>query len=227
METWWNSLSGLQQILYCAALPATLLLIVQTLLTLFGLGGHGADTDTDTADFSGGVDTDGDGVPDLFPDADDVSHETVHDDGLRPLTLRGIIALLSVGSWTGIALLDAGVGETVSLLLAAAAGVAALFAVALLMRLAARMQQDGTLDPRNAVGKEGTVYLRIPEQGCGKVTVIVQERAAEFEARSRSGEIIPTGSRIRVVASAGDGSLTVEPLRDEPEGMNTKEEQTV
>jgi len=41
MTQWWESLSFIQQIFACVAIPATLILILQTLLLLFGLTGHG------------------------------------------------------------------------------------------------------------------------------------------------------------------------------------------
>ncbi|OQA23767.1 MAG: hypothetical protein BWY59_02539 [Verrucomicrobia bacterium ADurb.Bin345] len=67
----------------------------------------------------------------------------------------------------------------------------------------------GTLNLQNAVGREGTVYLTIPANGAGKVSVVVQNRLGEFEATSESGEELKTGTSIRVVGVTGDKVLVV------------------
>ncbi len=52
MITWWNNLTLVQQILALFALPATVILAIQTILLLFGIGsGHG--TDAHGADSAG------------------------------------------------------------------------------------------------------------------------------------------------------------------------------
>ena len=62
MLQWWNSLSSFSQVLACMAIPATLILLIQTVLMFLGLGSDGgADVDTD-ADVDIDVDTD---APDL------------------------------------------------------------------------------------------------------------------------------------------------------------------
>ncbi len=43
MAVWWESLSALQRVFACFALPATFVLIIQTVLVLFGIGDHGSD----------------------------------------------------------------------------------------------------------------------------------------------------------------------------------------
>ena len=38
MADWWNSLTDLQRIFACVGIPATLVLVVQTVLLLLGIG---------------------------------------------------------------------------------------------------------------------------------------------------------------------------------------------
>ena len=64
MLNWWDSLTLLQRITACIAIPATLLLIIQLVSTLIGLGGHDADLDADGDGIPDGLDLDGDGIPD-------------------------------------------------------------------------------------------------------------------------------------------------------------------
>ena len=42
---WWNNLQLVEQILYCIAVPASLILIIQTVMMLLGLGEGGEGID--------------------------------------------------------------------------------------------------------------------------------------------------------------------------------------
>ena len=67
-----------------------------------------------------------------------------------------------------------------------------------------------TMNPKEAVGKEGEVYLTIPakKQGAGKVNVLVGETLTEFDAVTDEREDIPTGQKV-VVREALDTALLV------------------
>ena len=57
MSEWWAGLAVLQQIFYYIAVPFTLVLLIQAIMSIIGLGGHDTDADSDTdADF--GADSD-------------------------------------------------------------------------------------------------------------------------------------------------------------------------
>ena len=64
--------------------------------------------------------------------------------------------------------------------------------------------------PREAVGKEGEVYLTVPakKQGMGKVNVLVGEALTEFDAVTDDREDIPTGETV-VVREALASTLLV------------------
>lgn len=53
---WWNELTGLQQILATIAMPATLIMIVQFILLLFGFTNEGGGDSADVGDISDGAD---------------------------------------------------------------------------------------------------------------------------------------------------------------------------
>ena len=63
---------------------------------------------------------------------------------------------------------------------------------------------------QRALGKNATVYLRIPGQksGAGKVTVDVNGREVEYEAMT-TGPEIATGARVQVVGVLGPDTLEV------------------
>lgn len=193
MTEWWESLSTLQRVFGFFALPATLVLIIQSVLVLFGIGHHEADF--------------GHAHVDVAHDHMDVS------DGFALFSVRGLVAFFSVGGWTGIVLDGAGASPVITILLSLAAGTAALYTVALLFRMAAKLQSSGNIELKNAVGKNAKVYIPIPakERGSGKVTLTLQERFVECDAITRASRGLKTGELVRVVAVVDENTLIVEP----------------
>lgn len=195
MGEWFNSLTALQRIFALIAIPSTVVMLIQSLMLLFGLFGG---------------DADGDGLGDLDDgDIDGDGGDT--GDGFTLFTVRGIVAMLCVGGWLGIVLLDAGMPVIEAIVLAFVGGVAALFGMAMLVRLLLRLQSSGNIEIANAVGKTGTVYLTIPGNmaGTGKVHIIVQETYTEFNAMTSDPEDIKTGESIRVESVGDSGVLIV------------------
>lgn len=218
------------------AVPATLILILQTLLLLFGLHGSSSDGDGDVdTDLDGDLDSDldadldadldGDGFPDADVDADadgdaDGDGDTAGDvqsgghglfEGLKILTLRGVVAFLAIFGWGTLWLLRLGLHFLLALFLGVAMGTWAMVLVALLLRVALRLQDDGTIQPQNALGLSGTVYLTLPAQrrGAGKVNVLVQDQLTEFVAVTDDLQSIPTGAEVVVVGLSGRSTLVV------------------
>ena len=201
MGAWWQSLSTLEHILLYIAVPATLVLLVQTLLLLIGGGGEGGDLEG-----GGELDLDGDGIPDgLLPDPDGCGDPLSHWDGdldgdldgeagdmpgqgLHILTVRGVVTFLTLFGWGALWLCQTGMPQWLAVFLAVPIGLAGMIGVAVLLQQALRLQYDGTLDLRNAVGCTGLVYLTIPpnRSGPGKVSVTVQEQLRELDARCAS-----------------------------------------
>lgn len=228
MAAWWQSLTALEHILLYIAVPATLVLIIQTVL-LFAGGVFDSDG---AGEGDGGLDHDGldhvdshfdvgghDAPPggdgsDLTPD-----HPGGPDSGLHLFTVRGVVAFLVLFGWGGLCLCQVGMPGFLAVFLAVPIGFAGMVGIALAVRQALRLQYDGTLDLRNALGRTGTVYLTVPpgRSSPGKVTLTVQEQLTEFEALTDSPAPIPTGSPVRVTGLAGRGALLVEPIPSESE----------
>lgn len=55
MIAWWESLSITEQIFAIVAIPSTVILLIQTLLLIFGLGGHDASADSDVSGLHDGM----------------------------------------------------------------------------------------------------------------------------------------------------------------------------
>ena len=184
------------QILYCIAVPATLVLVIQTVLMFLGLD--------DDGDFQ--ID-----APETDLEADVDLSDAAGLDSLNVFTLRGILAFFVVFSWVGIFMLSVNVNLPITLIVAGASGFAMMFAVAYLFRLVLRLRSSGTTDNRNAVGSAGKVYLTIPpsRMGEGKINVMLQGAYVERNAVTDETEAIPTGCEIIVVGTSGQTSLVV------------------
>ncbi len=227
MQAWWESLTALERVFAAAAIPATLLLIIQLVTTLIGLGGQEGDADGPDLDGDGvpdaidldlngdgipdGIDLDGDGVPDEFyesPEETEVQHEGFN---LRLFSFRGIVAFFAVYGWGALAISRSGKPWLVALIVGLILGVAAMFLVAVTMQLFVRLQSDGTVDPGNAVGLAGEVYLSVPpqRQGEGKVNVVIQEKMTECAAVTDEERPISTGEQITVVGVTRERQLIV------------------
>ena len=229
MITWWESLTALERIFAYCAIPASILLVVQTVLLLFGVigqdGGDGDVSGLDNADVSaatdGGydIDLDHDGVTDLHThDLEGGYQDTGFDPGLRLLTVRGLIAFFAVGGWTGLVMLRGGVQSVLSTGVAVLAGLAAMAALAWMLKAALRLQSDGTADIHNAIGVTGSVYITVPPARSerGKVMVLLQEKLTELEAVTDTLEPIKTGTEVRVLSITHGNTLVVVPTKDAP-----------
>ncbi|MBR6808584.1 MAG: hypothetical protein IKM46_09465 [Clostridia bacterium] len=198
----WNSIGLLGQVFLTVAIPATVIMILQTLLLLIGIS-FGGDVD-------GGVDADGD--VDVDVDGDLEAHDI---DGLRLFTVRGIVAMFAVGGWIGVALCDIGAHPALSVVCATVSGLLALFVAAYVIKLSLKLQDDGNMNIKNAVAHTATVYIPIPpaRSGTGKVTMNLQERFVELDAMTDSAEKLTTGTIVQVVSVTDKNEVIVRPIR--------------
>lgn len=134
----------------------------------------------------------------------DLSHSDV---SFKALSLLGVTAFLMMFGLGGRAMLAtlparplAAVGVGV------VSGFVAIVIIGQMFTWMKRLQSNTLSDPQEAVGREGVVYLGIPENDIGKIRITVNGRLSVLDARSTDGQPIPTGQRVRV-QTVTDGSL--------------------
>lgn len=213
MQTWWENLGPVLQVLYCIAIPSTLVLVLQTILSM--LGGE-SDGGIDVSDTSG-LDLSGDVDVDVAFDGD-VMGDTVMDGGnpadfgnIRFLTLQTVVTFLTVFGWVSIVCVNGGLVPLLGILIGVIAGLIMMYAVAKIVQMSAKLAEDGTLNLKNAIGETATVYLTIPAKGSGegKVTMQLQGRFCEIDAVNGGEAPLETGTQVLVTDVLGD-SLVVE-----------------
>ena len=192
MAIWWASLSVLSKILWGVTLAATLVFIIQSILTFIGADVDGAsDFDVDPSDMGGDL-----------------------DGGINLYTFRNFINFILGFGWTAILLKDSIKSKAVLILIAALVGIGLVAVVMYLFRLLAKMQQSGNVDVRTqAVGCTGKVYIPIPAErsGEGKVQITINNSVREYQALT-DGDAIKTDTPIKVVEVIHDSTLLVEEL---------------
>lgn len=226
MAEWWDTLLTIEKILYCIAVPSTIILILQTIVLLFGADGHeginpsdtsGLDLDTDCCGLHHGMDfsdigghmqghIDGHTHGDLedMPDLQDF-------DTLRLFTVQGLVGFFATFSWSSIAGISQGVNHWTAMLIGFVLGMVLMYIVAVIIKYSRHLSEDGTFNIRNTLGQTATVYLPIPpeRQGQGKVNVTVHNRFLELSAITNEHRTIKTGESVRIIDIIND-SVVVE-----------------
>ena len=195
LATWWADLSPVMKLLWGVTLAATLIFIIQTVMTFLG-----ADAD---GDFDMDVDTSADGS--------DLSNI---EGGSNLYTFRNFVNFFLGFGWTAILLQDSVKSTGLRVVLAVLVGVALVVAVMYLFKWLSSMQQSGNINVyKAAVGCQGTCYLRIPAErsGEGKVQITIQGAVREYNAVT-DGDEIKTGTSVKVIEAVDANTLLVEGL---------------
>jgi membrane protein implicated in regulation of membrane protease activity len=172
---WFNVLDADLKVYWCIALGASLIFVIQTVMTFVGLDG----SEGISADFDGNLDDAG-GPGQLF-------------------SLRNLINFLLGYGWAAICFHHVISSSLWLNVVAIVVGIAFVLLFFLLMKQMTRLQADKTFRLEHTLGKSADVYLAIPAEmsGRGKVQVSVGGAYHELNAMTR-GEKLPTGSKARI-----------------------------
>ena len=179
MPEFYVSANSFVQMVIRVGAISTLLIFIQIIMLLIGFGEFSINTDIG--------DLDGDGLFDIA--------------GLKLISVRGVLIFLASASWTYLLVYSYGGSHTISLVIGIIVGIIAMGLFAYAMKKMLDLQEDGTVDIHNSIGKVGTVYLKIPSNrsGKGKVNVLIQERFAEFDAITEEINEISTGTEVEIL----------------------------
>ena len=194
---WWTSLSVIMKVMWAVTLSASLVFLIQTIMTFIGAD-SGGDFDFD----SGGVDMDIDGSSSSMGS------------GMNLYTFRNLINFLLGFGWTFILLHESVSSTAVLVLVSVLVGIGLVAIVMYMFKWLSSMQQSGNIDIyKAAVGCQGKVYLTIPGErsGEGKVQITINNSVREYAALTDSGSL-KTGTPIKVVEVLSPSTLLVEEL---------------
>lgn len=189
MKEFFANMDGTQQFYWYIAIGASVIFIIQTIMTFVGAD---ADTGVD-ADFDGNLDG-GDSPFQLF-------------------SLRNLINFLLGFGWAGVSLYTAIENNVLLAIVAFLVGVLFIAFFFFIMRALLKLSEDNSFKIEDTIGKTADVYLSIPaaKTGKGKVFISVKGSTHELSAITNSVDEIKNGSLVKVVGIEGD-ILIVTPL---------------
>ena len=160
----------------------------------------------------GGMDFDGDVDADAGGDMDAHADGSATDAGLG--LLKTLLTFISVGAFTARAIfMNTSWSWTLVILAALVAGVAAVLLLTWFFRWLLRNQEEGTWYLWQAEGKVGSVYVPIPPEGKGRITVMIDDVNREMAAKSDNGRTLATHEKVMVV-EAKENYVVVSPLEE-------------
>lgn len=175
LTLWYSSLAVAEKVYWSIAIAASLIFVIQTILTFIGIDSHG--------DF-------------------DFSHDTTLDAGgfASLFSVRSFINFLVGFGWAGVTFVGCISSGWLVLILSLAVGVLFACIYVFLLRKLHHLEADGTISASDTLGLSASVYLRIPggRAGKGKVQLSVNNSTREYDAMT-DGDTIPTGAQVTVV----------------------------
>ena len=143
--------------------------------------------------FFGGLDLDGDADADFDGDSGGLG------------ILKSILVFIGIGCLTLFAIKDnTALSWPVAIVSSIAAGGASIFVLSQLLLLLLAQQEAGNWHLIDAQGQLGKVYIPIPANGIGKVTIPVNGVAREIRAKSSNGKPIPSNTSVEVIGIEDD-----------------------
>lgn len=176
-----KELEPLLQTFWFIAIPASLIFIIQTIMTFVG------------ADASDGVDADFEG---------DLEGA---DAPFQLFSLRNLINFLLGFSWTGISFYTTVSNPTLLILLSFTIGIAFVLFFFLIIRQLQKLAENNSFRLLDTLNKTAEVYLTIPanKSGKGKIIISVKGSVHELEAMTEH-EKISSGAVVKVVKIESD-----------------------
>ena len=117
----------------------------------------------------------------------------------KAFTFQGIIAFILMFGLVGLALSRSDQGDMMALFAGTVAGGASMWSMGKMFQAFHSVQSSGNMDIENAVGQDGTVYMRIKPGEVGQIQVTIQGALRTLDAIASDASLyIKTGATITV-----------------------------
>jgi len=200
-----------QVFLGSAVLGGTLFILRMLAMIMGGLNFGDSELPTDFAGDAGpGLDMAGDLDTDL-----DFQGDIEHASSMlsfKFLSLQGLTAFFMMFGLVGLAFYRAEVWAVFSIAGGVLAGLLTVWVIGMIFTLMGRLQSEGNINIKNAIGQQGTVYLTIPENGSGQVQVVVQGSLKVLDAVSDGQQKISSKEKVKVIGIIDDKTVLVKKI---------------
>jgi hypothetical protein len=117
----------------------------------------------------------------------------------KAFTFQGIIAFILMFGLVGLALSRSDQGDMMALFAGTVAGGASMWSMGKLFQAFHNVQSSGNMDIQNAIGQDGTIYMRIKPGEVGQIQVTIQGAMRTLDAvASDSSLYLKTGATVTV-----------------------------
>ena len=185
--TLYGEMPMLLQIFWGCAVVASLIFLVQLVLTLIGMDSSDVDVDFDganTMDLGG---------------------------GLNLFTIKNFIGFLVGFGWAGVCFYDTIPNTLLLLLVAFIVGCLFVGIFVVIYKQTKKLEHNGAFKIDDVKGSTVSVYLRIPANGAGKGKVQVSQNGSVHELDALTdGEEIPSGAKVKIVEIIDNETVKVE-----------------
>lgn len=184
-----ENLDTLLKTFWFVAIPTSLIFIIQTIMTFFGVDS----TDGNEVDFDGDL------------------GET--DAPFQLFSLRNLINFLLGFSWTGISFYTTISNKTFLIILSLLVGILLVYSFFIIIRQVQKLAEDNSFKIANTLNKTAEVYLTIPEnkKGKGKIMISVNGAFHELDAMTENN-YIASNTMVKVVRVESNSILIVETI---------------
>jgi membrane protein implicated in regulation of membrane protease activity len=182
-----EQLDPLLKTFWFIAIPASLIFLLQTIMTFLGAdAGDGVQADFD-GDFSG----------------DDAPFQL--------FSFRNLINFLLGVGWTGISFYSTITSPPLLIAVSVIVGILFVYLFFVIIQQVEKLAENNTFKISSALGKTGEVYLNIPghKQGKGKIMISVNGAFHELDAMTNNASL-PSGTVVKVVSIENNNILIVE-----------------
>ena len=197
MIEWFSNLEFFPKLYWSIALTSSLVFIIVMLMALTGSNTEGIEN----------IDTEIDGDTGI---------------GFQFLTFKNLVGFFTIFGWTGIACIDAGLSNSITITTSIFCGLLMMTIMTTLFYFMSKLTDSGTLNFKNAIDAVGEVYLTIgaDRSKIGKVSVRVQNTLRELDALTDALTDLQTGTIIKVVDVTENGILIVDHIKKPIEPLN-------
>ncbi len=130
-------------------------------------------------------------------------------------SLQGLAAAIMMFGFVGMYTIKSTETEVYAVIAGGFAAALSMYAVSKMMQGISKLQVDGTMQIKDAIGESGQVYSRIRPNESGEVQVVVDGTLRTLAAKAKDKTLlISTGTFIKVVDVIGS-TLIVEELSEE------------
>jgi len=194
MMEWFNSLEPHLKIYWGIALIASILFVIQTVMSFIGGDVFGSDADVNAdINFDTDADTHSAGGTSYF------------------FSVRNLVNFLLGAGWGGICFYGMISSKALLMLVSVVCGIIFVMIFFFLVKILLKLSKDNTFRLSETLNKAADVYLAIPgnKSGTGKIQISVRGSVHELDALT-AGAKIPTGAKAKVIKIVDGQTVEVE-----------------